>query len=447
MTKFLKDGLPHDPRAARQQAAKAAAKTPPQQPQRLPVKRNVDPPGMHRRAPAAAQEAYDTIMAQKQRQEGFRQAGQGQRFLPDEEQHQVQQQPNRQPPQGQQANPGQQQRPRQRAMGIVPMENGKPTMRPQQQAVPPSPLLPPTEAERVVESVDSFEMDERYQEVYLPSRFLPYSFKRIYVRQLERSEIKAIIRAKASGSYRHLLTALGQTINVDPTILTLGDFWYLMYWHRINSYKKTPFVVSWDCKDEGHAKRMALAKDHPGYLAPESVKNQLQVNASNLQEVNIDEGKYLAVANRIFEEHGLQLTPQTVGDFADMMEEEEEDQLKQQAREHKLGKADIEDEDGLMKILLELQEEAADVEVRMYGFRHAAVLSKVHGVTLADRDAFLDTFPPEIDSDLEEFIQVSEHGVNETFRVKCEGCGASKEIKSSLDALSFLPSHIVGGAA
>jgi hypothetical protein len=434
MTKFLKDGAPFNPRVARTQAQAAQ----PQQPQRkqpnpIPTQKRTEVPGTNRRAPQAAVDAHAQIMAQRERQEAFRKAQvagpkPGDRFIPEADAIT--------PP-----------KPVKRGVAINPIVNNQPVVRAPQ---PPVETLPPTQQVKPLAEKSGFEMDERYQEVYLPSLFLPYDFKRIHVRQLTRGEIKAIIRARASGSYRHLLQAIGQTLDVDPLQLTLGDFWYLMYWHRINSYKKSPFVVSWECKEEAHVKRTELdPEDESGkYLPKASLGNTLQINRSNIKEITIDQEKYLAAAQHLFDEYnGMQVTPSTVGDFADMMEESEEEELKKQTKQHKLGNTEPDDEDELMKLLYELQEEVADAEVKLFGYRYAALVHRVHGDTLQERDDYLDQFPPEVTDDLETFLQAAEHGVNEKFHVTCAGCGASKEIQSSLDALAFLPAYINGSDA
>ena len=418
-TKFLRDGAPFDPRAARQQAQALAKKAKPQH-NPLPVKDKIPPPGVNRRAPAEADAAYARIMEQRARQQAFSQAGSKQ-FIQQDDVVQV----------GVRGN------------------SARPVMEhPQaQQPVQAQQLVQPVVAKQA-EHREGFVLDERYQEVFLPSKFLPYSFKRLYVRQLTRGEIKAVVRAKASGSHRHLVNALGQTISVDVYDLTVGDFWYLMYWHRINSYKRTPFNVTWTCTEEQHvARTQSEMQGEAEFMAPSTLENQMVISNSNLKEIAVDPVKYTEVAQQLLAEYGIRATPQLVRDFVDILETEEEDQLRQQAKQQKLGKVDVENDDELMNLLYQLQEEVATIEVRMYGYRYAAIVSREHGETLEDRDAFLDTLDPEVDQMLEQFLQVSDHGVKETFKVTCAGCGASKEIKSSLDALSFLPAYIAGDAS
>lgn len=432
---FLKDGKPFTPATARQSAAQAQQR-PPQRPAPIPSKRGPEVPGSHRRAPAAAAEAFERIQASRERninlqqQLADQQSFKNLRPAPEQPQEQA---PAKQP---------------RRGVAITPVQNGQ-AVRTQ----PPVATLPPTEQLKPLAQKEGFVLDERYQELYLPSKFLAYDFKRLHVRQMTRGEIKAIIRAKSAGSYRHLINAIGQTLDVDPYVLTLGDFWYIMYWHRINSYKKSPFIVQWDCKEEKHVARTDLPKENDDgtpngqYLAKATLKNTLTIDRSNIKETAIDQEKYLAIATHLYDTYGLQVTPQTMADFADMMEAEEEEQLRQTAKQHKLGKTEPEDDDEIFKILLELQEDVADAEVRIFGYRYAMLLSRVHGATIQERDDFLDQFPPEVTDDLEEFLQAAEHGVNESFRVQCSGCGVSREVTSSLDTLSFLPAYINAGDA
>lgn len=387
-------------------------------------------------------------MAQKQNQQRLQQANQGRPFIPPQDDTvQVAVAPRQRGQVAPTARPTVAGRPVQRP-------GQPPVQRPAHQAVAAAWQEPEDQYEDApqyappVMGTAQRVVDERYQEVFLPSKFLPYSFKRIMIRQLTRGEIKAVIRAKASGSHRHLIQAVDQTIDQDVYDLTIGDFWYLMYWHRINSYKRTPFNVTWKCTHEPHIQRVNLAKTDKGHLDEKTLENQLVINKSNLQEIVIDEAKYTDVAQRLLGEYGLRVTPQTVRDFIAILEAEEQDTLMQQAKQQKLGQVDVvEDDEKLMALLYEIQEEVADVEVRMYGYRYAALLSTQHGETLEERDAFLDTLDPEIDIMLEEFLSVAEHGVSELFKVTCGECSASKEVKSSLDALSFLPAYDVGDRA
>lgn len=424
---LLKDGKPYTPASARQQAAAER----PQRPQPIQAKRGPEVPGTNRRAPAAAQEAFEQIRKSRERNLKLEQDLQQQQSFAN-----LQSAPE-------EPAPVNNQKPVRRGIAITPMQNGVPVSK------PPVAPLPPTEQTRPLPQKEGFVMDERYQELYLPSRFLPYDFKRMHVRQMTRREVKAIIRAKASGSIRHLINAVGQTLDVDPYALTLGDFWYILYWHRVNSYKKSPFMVTWECKNADHVARTELNPNNEDgtpngkYLAKATLKNSFTLDRSKIKEIAIDADKYVELATRLFNEYdGLQVTPQTVADFADMLEAEEEDQLRKQAKQHQLGQQDSDDPEEVFKILMELTEEIGNAEVRMFGYRYAMLVSQVHGETMQERDDYLDQFPPEITDDLEEFLKVSDHGVNESFNVTCAGCGASMEVQSSVDALSFLPSYI-----
>lgn len=286
-----------------------------------------------------------------------------------------------------------------------------------------------------------------YEDVWLPSEFVSYPWKDLQVRRFNIDEIRAVVRSRTSGNLRHLIRAVDGTLSRPITDLTVGDFWYLMYWHRLNSYKKSPFTIQWVCDDDDHLKRVGgqdLAEGETP-LAPETLRNLLTVNKSNLKTQSIDKEKYAELQNRLLQEYGVQIVPQTLVDFVAATDEDDEiEHARKLAREKRAKAAEDGDVDSFLND--EVSESEQD-EDRGFIYRYAALLSSVHGETLQQRAAWLSQQPPDLLIDLEEVLEVADHGVEESWTVTCKECGASKTIQQSLDALTFLPSLQRGGFA
>lgn len=295
----------------------------------------------------------------------------------------------------------------------------------------------------------SREVTPMHEDVFLPSEFVSYAWKDIQVRRFNVQEIRAIVRARTSGSMRHLIRALDATITRPVTDLTVGDFWYLMYWHRLNSYKKTPFTIHWHCDDEHHLQKIAgtnLEENEEAWDA-KSLENLLTVNKSNLKTENVNVENWNRIAAQILEEYGVRVRPQSLVDFVAAIDEDEElahaRSLEQRRKSEAAAVGDVD----LFLQFSERAEAVADEEDRSFMYRYAALLDTTHGASLQERVAFLDNQPPDLLVDLEEVLEVAEHGVTEDWTVVCKECGASKTIEQSLDAVRFLPSLQRGGLA
>lgn len=282
-----------------------------------------------------------------------------------------------------------------------------------------------------------------FEDVWLPSGFVPYEWKSLLIRRFTVGELSAIVRARTSGNMRHLIRAIDSTLSVPVTDLTQGDFWYIMYWHRLNSYKKSPFVIDWTCSAKKHLERVAA-----GEVEAQTLKNLVTVNRSNLVENRLDEVEYKKWTDAIFETYQVHVTPHSLADFVSALDEDEELTL---AREELTRKRDEAAKEGDVATFIDeffaQEEQQGAQEERGFLYRYASVMSKVHGESLTERVAFLNTCAPDLLDDLEEFIKVCDHGVVETWTVECKECKESKKIEQTIDALTFLPSLQRGGLA
>lgn len=300
-----------------------------------------------------------------------------------------------------------------------------------------------------------------HEDVWLPSGFVNYEWKDIQVRRFNVEEVRAVVRARTSGNLRHLIRAVDGTLSRPVTDLTIGDFWYLMYWHRLNSYKKSPFIIEWLCSDHQHVQwvkdGVRPAADEAGEATPieaKSLRNLLTVNKSNLATQQIDQAKFAELQARLLTEYGVSVCPQSLVDFVSATDEDEALETARIGSAKSLQDAsktaaDAGNVDETLRISNELdrvaQDSMVDDEERSFSYRYAALLSTTHGVTLADRVRWLDQQSPDLLVDLEEVLETSDHGVTESWTVNCMECSASATVNQSLDALTFLPSLQRGG--
>jgi hypothetical protein len=81
-----------------------------------------------------------------------------------------------------------------------------------------------------------------------PSGNLTYGNADIQVRPMDISVIKRLAGARAGKSFTAMIDALSSCINMDIRNLTVQDFYFFMYWLRINSYLKSPLNIRWQTK-------------------------------------------------------------------------------------------------------------------------------------------------------------------------------------------------------
>lgn len=94
-------------------------------------------------------------------------------------------------------------------------------------------------------------IDARFIELTeLPSNFIPYDFKSIYVRPFAVSELKLIARSIEQKSIDYITQALDNCLDIDVYQLTIPDYFYLYYWFRIESYPSTPYYSNWVCDEQ-----------------------------------------------------------------------------------------------------------------------------------------------------------------------------------------------------
>jgi hypothetical protein len=87
--------------------------------------------------------------------------------------------------------------------------------------------------------------NDDWQPLPLLSGCVPYGFDRLLHRSLKTRDLIKLNKAQAERRDALVIDIMGATITEDIRDLTIGDFTYLMYYQRINSFPKAPFIIEW----------------------------------------------------------------------------------------------------------------------------------------------------------------------------------------------------------
>lgn len=109
---------------------------------------------------------------------------------------------------------------------------------------------PPLNDAKKAKYVKGTAKDANYVRVDLPSKHVFYDFQDVFIRPFKIKELSKIWLATQENSFTHLVDAMDATLadGVDLRDLLPQDFKFLMYWHRINSYPRSPFTIDWTSK-------------------------------------------------------------------------------------------------------------------------------------------------------------------------------------------------------
>jgi hypothetical protein len=147
--------------------------------------------------------------------------------------------------------------------------------------------------------------DDEYTSVALPSRFAYYGFQDLYVKPFIIKHIGKLQRAHNEKSLLPIVEAMSTVIyTTDERYrgvplafeLTLPDFFFVLYWLRLNSFTKSNYVHTTVCQDEMHLARVELGKQLPqlaqkvltGDLKQEEFE-KLKVQALDAETLKISE--------------------------------------------------------------------------------------------------------------------------------------------------------------
>lgn len=264
---------------------------------------------------------------------------------------------------------------------------------------------PPIQAKVAAPEKTYSEVNPEYVSLDLPSKFQFYSFKTLSARTLLGVHQAKFNRAHKEKRMRFLVEAVSSV--VEPGLsafdLTPNDFFFLMYWLKVNSYPKTPQLIEHFCLDEEH--NIKVAK---GEMDRESLRSEDILNMTTLDTKYCD---------------SIDLGLATVG-----------------LEKYELGVETIRDVVEIEEYLTDVDEDE-DITEYIFLSSYAPFIRKREGCsTVLERNQVIAQMTAEELELLTRYRDlVTNYGVEEFAEIKCRGCGASTKRKLTFDALSFLP--------
>lgn len=117
-------------------------------------------------------------------------------------------------------------------------------------------------------------INDKFQSIDLPSNFIFYDFDTLNVRKFELRDLSKMQKVVKTASNKLFKEVIQGCIDKDVNLLTPGDFKYICYWLRLNSYPKSPMPIEWRSK-YGNKNITSIYKDDIQVLAPDITREQL----------------------------------------------------------------------------------------------------------------------------------------------------------------------------
>ena len=136
--------------------------------------------------------------------------------------------------------------------------------------------------------------------IALPSGYAFYDFKDLYIVPFKGRHMGKLSRAREEGSTLHTVEAVSSVLSTPDGRqhlafdLTVPDFYYVLFWLRINSFTKTTFIHSWTCADEDHVQQVAEGKmdsstlRHSEVITKASLKETLLTTIPNVADYQLE---------------------------------------------------------------------------------------------------------------------------------------------------------------
>jgi hypothetical protein len=263
------------------------------------------------------------------------------------------------------------------------------------------------------------ERNPAYVTIDLPSTFQFYDFKTLSVRTLLASHQAKFSRAAKEQKMRYSVEALSATLEPDRSAfeLSVPDFYFLLFWQRVNSFSKTPMLITAYCDNEKHNHDVHIGETKPD-PTPED-PDRVMVIKKHEDTLRIEQ---------VLQNTTLDTKYADPVDVTDL----------EITRKYQL---DVERMKDVVETIEYLTEGQETTEEQLFLLGYAGFLKSAEGqANIKEKlQAVADMTPDDI-SEFDEYIKrVSDYGVAEYANVKCKECGASVRVKISLDALTFLP--------
>lgn len=324
----------------------------------------------------------------------------------------------------------------------APIQNMQPSFQPPPVAHQPY-QQPPMQAPISVPSVPN-EMpgftnavaDPEGTSLALPSRFAFYGFKDLYVMPFRAKHMAKLQRAHREQSLLPMVEAVSSVLstttegyNAVGFDLSLADFYFVLYWLRMNSFTKSNYTHRTQCENPAHLKRV-----EDGYRLEEY---QQQVAAGEMTQE-----EYTTIAGAVLPESSLDIAEIIRNSDVKVTELET---VPDPEVYHFSDTSKMFFRPPTMRDVIEFQDapEMAKKETRTEFAYLAQMASHIQHrefmLDLATRVKIVEEASADQVILLQDFEKaVSNYGVDEHVVVTCKGCGASRKSKLILDAFSFL---------
>ena len=239
--------------------------------------------------------------------------------------------------------------------------------------------------------------------VELPSRFLFYPFKDLFIHPLRIFHLPKIAQARADKSLLTLLEAVSSVLSTSDSgfskkalafELTEFDFYYVLYWLRKANFTNVSFIHTTTCQHEPHLDEVASGK-----AEEDTLRISEYVTKSMLELKQLD--KALSVP-LVGPNPGVRVRPRTMGSAADSQEYPE--------------------------------------HVRRPDFEFRQNIAQRLDMDFFRALDFVDMLTPrEIETVLDLESNLGEYGIKEKIRVRCKHCNTERETQTVMSAPSFLP--------
>lgn len=278
----------------------------------------------------------------------------------------------------------------------------------------------------------------------LPSCMAFYPGNSLSIRTFKTPHIIKMIESMEMEDFSMMVEVVSSVIEpgFPAYVLTVEDFFYIMYWLKIHSFKKHPMEIPFQCNDSKHISDVIA-----GVKTKESLSNKhriSQMGSLTIEYITEEKlNKATEILNRVKKEYGVDLFPMQIKDYILL-----QDYLKKTA----LYSTKIAELELLMATegkvtspqLDRLREEKNRLDATYAMKDYAPYILLKPESTIIDKLNFLNNadLGPDFLFEVDEFVNVTKHGVIETVAVGCQECKAKMEIDISIDALHFFPEII-----
>lgn len=256
--------------------------------------------------------------------------------------------------------------------------------------------------------------------VALPSNFVFYKFKDLYIKPFKTLHLAKLIKAQQEQSPSHLAEVVDSVLSTSSGEtglafkLTHPDYMWVLYWLRLNSFSKFEYIVKGTCNNPKHIEQVKSGKLDKKTLKISSKVTKSVLDCTMLPEdFKVDISEYLPQDIEL--PPGFTLSVPVYQDIIDMADDPN------MLYQGKGGKT----------------EEQEYNAAYMYQAT-PALLMKWPGATWKQRFDFAGELSPDDYMRVGEYANsIPDYGIKETVELTCGVCGAKRKVLSYVDARSF----------